>query len=271
MNVYADVKHLQKSPVETGGLCDLNAIVAFKKEDVLTWPSIDPVTSIIKTSIVMKPDKSMYTIQAADTGRQFSQERKYDGRGPYYDIEVNGILAGGTNTANILSVDVMAHHEWGLIVKDRAGFYRLIGNADKGAKFFDNYDSGDRSKSRKHEIKFVWSYAGTAPVYQSSLFNITINGVTITVGNLEWIMRFKVGAPGAPMDDTDTTLTDVRFKNKYLLVLVDGVAIPVDDGLGSIDWTGSIIRHIEKTFAGDTITWIGGVVNGEIVEIYAFD
>lgn len=267
MNIYADVNSLQKSPVETGGLC---SVVYFKIEDVETWPAINPVTGIIDTAIVMKAGKSLYLCQAADKGRSYDEELKHDSRGDYMDILVTATIAGGTNTANILSLDAMKHHEWGMIVKDRGGFYRLVGNADKGAKFFYKYTSADGTTSRKTEVKWVWEYPNSAPVYNSTLFTVTIGGVIITAGRLTLIMRFRVGDAGAPMDDTDTTLTNPLFANTSLLVLADGIGLPVDDGLGAIDWAPLITRHVEKTFAGNIITFVGGVTDEEIIEIYAF-
>jgi hypothetical protein len=50
--------------------------------------------------------------------------------------------------------------------------------------------------------------------------------------------------------------------------------VPCDDSSGDIDWTtatAAITRHYEKTFASNTMTWIGAVNQDEIIEIYAFE
>lgn len=268
MNIYKDVQSLQRSPVETGGLC---SIACFKIEDVLTWPTIDPVTSIITNSIQMQVGKTIYLCEAADKGRSFNESSKSDNAGPYVDHRVTAMLSGGHNTANILSLDAMKHHKWGLIIKDRAGFYRLIGNKDAGADFNFTYDSADGSASRKALVQWDWKYPNSAPIYMSQTFTVVIGGVSITTGKLTLIVRFRVGDPGAPMDENDTILTNVGFANKSMLVLADGTALPVDDGSGVIDWAPLITRHIEKVLAGDTITFVGGVTDQEIIEVYAFE
>lgn len=86
--------------------------------------------------------------------------------------------------------------------------------------------------------------------------------------NLTFLMRFRVGAPGAPMDGDSTSLTNVLFFQKRVLVLVDGMGLPTDDGSGEVTWIESIARRIEKTKASETLTFIGGVVHNEVIEIF---
>lgn len=267
-NIYKAVQPLQKSPVETGGLCQSAPIAYFKIEDVLQWPSVNPATGIISTAIQLKPGKSIFLCQAVDKGRQYDEEEKTDSAGSYMDITVAGSLAGH-NTANILTLEAMRFSQWGLIVKDRAGFYRLVGNADAGAKFSYKYSSGDGSGSRKVQLQWNWSNALSAPIYLSQTFNITLGGVVITAGKLTLIQRFKVGAVGAPMVDGDHLLTNAGFANKNLLVLASGLALPCDDGSGDIVFT--IERHYAKTYASDTVDFVGNVNQDEIIEIYAFE
>lgn len=267
MNIYKEVQSLQRSPIEVGGIC---AVWYFRKEDVLTWPIVDPVTGTVLQSVVMKPGKGMFICEAAEKGRSYEEEVQYTSAGPLKSIDVTAKL-GGNNTANILSLDAMTYSEWGLIVKDRAGYYRLIGDADTCARFTYKHTPGDDTTSRIVQLKWEWSHPIAAPIYQSQLFSISIGTVTISTGTLSLIMRFRVGDVGAPMNAASTTLTQTGFANKNLLVLADGVGLPVDDGSGTINWAPLATRHIEKTFAGDTITFVGGVTNQEIIEIYAFE
>lgn len=265
-NVFQPVLSLTKSPITVGGLC---SIKLFKWEDVLIWPKINPFTGIIASAIQLKPGKSIYFLQAAEKDRTFSEDEKFGTEGPWFDISVTGILTG-SSVSNTLSLKSMLFHKWGLIVEDRNGDARLIGDADGGATLSYNYSSGDAYSSRKRQVKFNWQYPMPAPVYIAQAFTITIGGVTITAGSLTLIMRFKVGAAGAPMMDGDTLLTIASIKNKNILLLADGMALINDDGSGQVDFTGSIIRHIEKPFLSDQIVFIGGVVQNEIIEIYAF-
>lgn len=267
LNVYAPFQSLQKSPITVGGMCSLTI---FKIEDVQQWPDADPLTGIIQASIAMKPGKLMYIVQAADKGRLFEEELKYDNAGPYLDMQVEAML-GGHNSANALSLATAQFSRWGIIVADRNGNYRLIGNQDSGAKLVYKYTTGDNSSSRKVNLSFTWQSPLPAPLYQASLFIIIIGGILIQAATIKFLIRFQVGATGAPMNDGDTVLTDARFANKKLLVLIDGVAIPCDDGTGAIDWTlpqNVIRRHYEKTLASNTCTFVGGVVLNEIIEIY---
>lgn len=83
------------------------------------------------------------------------------------------------------------------------------------------------------------------------------------------VKRFQVGAPGSPMNEGDTVFSHPVLAGRKVLVLVDGLGLPVDDGTGEIDWSSSLVRHIEKTDDSDSLTYVGGVTNKEIHEIYA--
>lgn len=261
------MQSLEKAPViEPGGLC---SFVLFKKEDVLSWPTKDPLSGYLASTVQLRPGKSFYLVAAVEKDRTFTEELKHGPEGPYYDIQLSGTLAGNT-PANTLSVEQMQFSDWGSIVHDRDGITRLIGNEDSCARFDHKYSPADLTSSRKRNLSFAWQNPLPAPVYTAQAFNITIGGVPVTAGKLTLIMRFQVGRPGAPMNDGDTTLVNAAFANKNLLVLANGIGVPCDDGSGSIDWTGSIARHYEKTFASNSMNWVGAVVQDEIIEIYAF-
>ena len=265
-NVHFPVTAMGEGTVKNGGLC---SVKYFKKEDVLTWPSVDPQTGTISSTITLKPGKFIYLCESINESRGFSEAQKENNAGPFFETTIKATLPGSA-AAQILALGTMIHHQFGLIVEDKSGITRLIGNQDSGASLVFNYTSGESGTSRKTELTFKWEHPQPAPIYEAEAFNIVIGGETISAGTLQLILRFVVGDPGAPMNDGDIVLTNSGFVNKYCLVLADGTALPVDDGSGSINWIGSIKRHIEKTFGGNSITFVGAVVDNETIEIYAF-
>jgi hypothetical protein len=258
---------LAKAPVKTGGLCSIKYC---KKEEVLTFPEINPETGLIESSLVLKPGGVLYYCAAIDQGRSFEEQHKSSTAGPYFEISVKGNLQG-SSAANILSLQKMQHHQWVVIAEDRNGVTRLIGNQDSGADISHSYTTGTVTDSRKTEISFKWQHPLSAPIYTATAFTIIIGGIIITAGCITLLQRFEVGAPGAPMADGDTLLINNGFINKQLLIMADGTGIPIDDLTGAIDWTGSIQRHAEKALAANTINFKGGVREKEIIEIYAFN
>lgn len=257
---------LAKAPVRTGGFCTLKFC---KKSDVLTWPEINPATGVMGTALVLKQGGVFYYAELIDQGRGFDEQQKDSPAGIFFEISVNGSLRG-SNASNILSVQSMLNQQWILIVADRNGVTRLIGNEDTGASLAYKYDSGTVTNSRKTDLSFKWQHTLPAPVYDANAFDIIIGGVVVTAGQLTMLLRFKVGAPGAPMNDGDTLLVNEGLKNKRLLILADGIGIPIDDFSGDIDWSGSIDRHAEKALSSNTINFIGAVNLDETIEIYAF-
>lgn len=220
-------------------------------------------------AIVLKPGAVLYYADAVDNSRSFEENTKTGDAGYYIEINIAATLRG-SNAAKILSLSAMMGHQWGIIVEDRNQVNRLIGNEDTGATLSYNYTSGTRSNSRKTEISFKWEHPLPAPVYTAQAFDIIIGGVLVTASSLQMIIRFQVGAAGAPMAEGDTLLVNNSLVNKKLLIMIDGMGLPIDDFSGAIDWSGSIQRHAEKALASNTISFIGAVNNNEIVEIYAF-
>lgn len=270
LNIYRPFQSLQKSPIEVGGACSISC---FPIQDVLEWPEIDPLTGFLKTAVTMKPGKSIYQVQSVDKGRSFKEELKYDAAGPFMEMDITGILAGH-NSANILSLAAAQFYQWGLIINDRNGNYRLIGNKDSGARLLYTYDMGDPASSRKVALKWEWVHPLPAPIYQAEAFQITVGNVVQAVGCLTKIVSFKVGQAGSPMADGDTVYTNALLAGKKVFVIVGGLGVPIEDGSGVIDWadpvTGAIIRHIEKNLADDFLTFVGPASAEEVVEIYTY-
>lgn len=265
-NIYQQNGSLPQTLPKAGGLC---GITLFKKEDVLTWPTVNPQTGILNTAVQLRAGGVFYTIAASEKERVFKEALKYGPEGPYMDINVSCRLPGNS-AANTISFDAMRYHQWGIIVHDRDGNKRLVGNEDSCAKLVFDYTSEDIEGSRGRAIQFVWQHPNNAPIYEAAAFTMSIGGTTVTAGSLTLVIRFRVGDPGAPMVDGDSTYTNVALANKKVLVLANGIGLPCDDGSGAIDWASLIDRHIEKTDASTTITFVGDVVDDEIIEIYAW-
>lgn len=265
-NVHYPVAALADAPVKSPGVCSLKY---FKWEDVLTWPDFNPETGVLASSLALKPGKFIYLCEAINPSKSFLETQKGSPAGPYIENTAKGSLRGST-AAHFLTIGTMMNHQWGLLVKDKNGVTRLIGNQDSGAELVYEYTSGSGTDSRKTELTWKWEHPQPAPIYTASAFDIVIGGEILTAGSLQLLIRFQVGASGAPMNDGDTLYINNAIQNKNLLILVDGIGLPIDDFSGDIDWTGSIQRHAEKALASNTINFIGSVNTDEIIEIYAF-
>jgi len=265
-NTYYPVATLAEGAVKSPGVC---SIQYFKKEDVLTWPEEDPLTGMLASAVELKPGKLIYLAGSINPSRSFTETQKDSLAGQYFEMTVKASLSGST-AAHPLTLGTLMHHQWGLIVADKNGVTRLIGNEDACADFVMDYTTGQGSDSRKTELNWKWQHTQPAPIYTATAFGIIIGGIIITAGCITFIKRFEVGAAGAPMNQGDTLYINNLLQNKKILVIVDGKALPVDDFSGDIDWTGSIDRHIEKAFASNTINFVGSVFTDEIIEIYAY-
>jgi hypothetical protein len=266
-NLYVPVLSIPKpDKIEPGGLC---RIMIFKMEDVLEWPEISPLTGCIETALQLKPGKVFYQVIASEKDREFDEELKRDGGGDYHEGQVT-LTVPGNSVATTLSFAAMARHRWGLILRDRGGQQRLVGSDDSCARISYKYTSGSKDKSRLREIRFLFESINPSPIYLPTAWTINIGGVIITAGTLQLVASFVVNDPGAPMAHGDVTFIHGLLADRNILFIADGLALPVDDGTGAIDWTGSLARHIEKTFASDTVNVPGGVTTGEIIQIYAY-
>jgi hypothetical protein len=265
-NLYMPVTSLPKAPVKSGGLCSIRF---FKHEDVLTWPAVDPVTGVCLAAVTLKPGAFQYSAELIDPTRSFEELQKESNAGKFFEMVVKGLLHG-SNAANSLATKTMVFHQWGMIIGDRNGISWLIGNQDAGARFIRDYKSGDIRTSRKTELAWRWNHYLGAQVYEAQAFEIILGGLLITAGCIQFIQRFQVGAAGSPMNQGDLLYINGLLANKKVLVVVDGMVLPVDDLSGDVDWSLSIQRRVEKAPASNTINFVGSVVNEEIIEIYAY-
>lgn len=160
-NIFSQVGPLTKPPVANAGVC----LVQFCKwEDVLTWPTVDPLTGILNSTIILKPGAVWNIFISPNTDRALTEQQQAASPGHYYRVQVTGYLPGN-DAPTTLKVAAMPYHDYVLLVKDRDGLIRLIGDEDTGAEFSNNYSSGDAGSSRKRSITFSWETINPLPIY----------------------------------------------------------------------------------------------------------
>lgn len=138
----------------------------------------------------------------------------------------------------------------------------------------------DFEKIRYDEIEQPWlqnhygwdlviPYKSRLPAFDFARWGgVDIGGQPVQVSSLRRLLRFRVGEPGAPMNHEDTDLYSGLFEDVKLLVMVDGVTLPVDEGTGDISWVGLVARRCEHFNGSTLLRFVGGVVYNEIIEIY---
>jgi hypothetical protein len=260
-NTYAEIENLHRpTALNPGGYC---TFLLFLHEDVEQWPVIDPATGIISDSVQLKTGKAFYVIRMGETDRFFKEEMQVGAGGPFHNITVNGKFVGNTNNATLL-LGKYQHHQFGLLVKDRNGEQRLIGDKHTGARINFDYTSGDWNEQRGRNISFTWKNPQPAPIYHAGGISVIIPPVC---QSYYLIAEFRVGAVGAPMVNGDTTFQDSDLANQNFICFADGVLVhQVTDT--------DTQRFCTKPYSSDTITFNGGVFGppdtdpGEVISIY---
>jgi len=187
--------------------------------------------------------------------------------------EINGDPEGGIDTAIDTAWNIMMQ----FIAKFRMDYAEddcgPLGNVE-----FESMSWNEIDEPVYLENHYGWDlsfpFRSTQPGYDAGKWgesiSTTIGGVLFTFKTLTKIIQFEVGAFDAPMNDGDTEYQNNALIGKRVLVVVDGIGLPVDDGTGDVDWTGSVQRRVEKTLAGNRINFVGAVQDEEIVEIFAY-
>lgn len=176
-NVYRPISHLDRAPqIHVGGLC---WIYAFLWEDVVEWPTLNPLTGTITEALELKAGAELLRVRPIERNRFFQEEEKSSTAGDYVEVRLNFRLAGNT-VANALTLSRMKYHQWGFLVKERDGFIRLIGDADSGARKNSNYSSGHGDNHRGHDVQFVWEHPESIPFYEETM--VLVGGSPITIG-----------------------------------------------------------------------------------------
>ena len=187
--------------------------------------------------------------------------------------EINGDPEGGIDTA----IDTA----WNIMMQFIAKFRRDYAEDDCGPLGnveFESMSWNEIDEPVYLENHYGWdlsfTFRSTQPGYDAGKWgesiSTTIGGVEFTFKTLTKIIQFEVGADDAPMIDGDTEYQNNALIGKRVLVVVDGIGLPVDDGSGDVDWTGSIQRRVEKTLVNNRINFVGAVADEEIVEIFAY-
>jgi hypothetical protein len=172
-NIFLPVQHLRKAPVNVPGICWL---FFFRWEDVQVWPKIDPINGVINDQLVLQPNTILYAAQVTDTGRFLRETDKVGAGGPYVETQVAGRLVDDT-TNNNLSIAAMRFHQFGLLVKERNGLIKLIGDQDSGADLEFDYNSGEGFNARKYNLQFSWESPGRIPIFLGG--QVTVDGAPI--------------------------------------------------------------------------------------------
>jgi hypothetical protein len=140
---------------------------------VQAWPKLDPVNGVINDQLVLLPNTILYAAQVTDTGRFLREAGKVGAGGPYVEVQVSGRLVDDT-TNNNLSVGAMRFHQFGLLIKERNGLIKLIGDKDSGADLDFDYTSGDGFNARKYNVQWNWESPGRIPIFLGG--QVTIDG-----------------------------------------------------------------------------------------------
>ena len=172
-NLTRQITHLTASTPRIGGICTL---LAAKWEDVLNWPVIDPDTHMSDSAITLKTGKTWLLLYSSDTERNYTEDLKPSSAGPYITHKISAQVPG-ESASNTLTMRAAQFHRYVLVVKDKAGVLRLLGNQDAGAEIAHKYDSGTRDNSRKRTLEFTWDHSVSAPLLAAQTF--IIDGIEV--------------------------------------------------------------------------------------------
>lgn len=172
-NILRPLSHVTSSTARIGGICTL---LMARWEDVATWPEIAPDTSTLDTAITLKSGKTWYLCYSSDPERNYTEDQKPSSAGPYISHRILAQIPGD-NGDNTLAFKAAQFHRFVLVVKDKAGLLRLVGNQDAGAELVQKYDSGTRENSRKRSLEFTWDHSLSAPLLTAQTF--IIDGIEV--------------------------------------------------------------------------------------------
>jgi hypothetical protein len=264
-NIVFPVQNLLRTPIETGGLCWL---LFFLHQDIDSWPEVDPVTGVITSNLVFKTGRNFFTAQFGEKDRIYKEDLKQSASGPYVETTVQGILFNDSGNA-ITGVNAMIYNRFGLLIKERTGIQRIIGNKDAGAKFEYDYTSGSISTTRQRQCKWIFESPNPAPIYQGG--GIVINGTVIPVGTsggsgsstptLALHASLYVSS-GNTLEPGDLTYTHPDLAGKTIMVFANGIYISTLAIAGQ--------RYCTKALNDTTITFNGGVGDMETIDIFIF-
>jgi len=164
-NLFSPVQHIRRPAVRGGGYCWL---VFTPIENVDIWPTTDPASGVAASEIVLKAGKTWYEAKMVDKDRFFNEAMQVNDAGHFWQQTVTGYI-GGNNSNQTLNASVLPYHQYVLMLKDRDGQVRLIGNEDSGARLLIDYTSGDIDASRRRNFRWEWQHINPASIYIGDL------------------------------------------------------------------------------------------------------
>lgn len=227
LNAWFPVQHMDRPPVEVDGLCYFYFCPV---EDVLQWSGINPQTGTITDEIVLKEGKSWLRCNVIEGGRAYTEEQQEDPSGPFLSMKITGFLPGDS-PANTYTASAMKYRQFAIVMKERTGIMRLLGNQYAGCDFSQAYTSADINGTRGRSLTFTWQNEDSAPLYLSA---VSIDGTIIVPpwhqgggGTQSGYITKSVQADGVA-SQSDYTFPEL-VGNELLLVCVPPVVMYVSE------------------------------------------
>lgn len=164
-NAWLPLKNLDKPPIRVGGIC---YFYFTPWENVLQWPDINPLTGSCIGDVVLKGDKKWYRCQVINPNKAYTEKHSSSDAGNYMQCEVTGFLPDDQPDI-AYSMNEMRYHHFAIVIVERNGIKRLIGDQFYSAYFSYDYDSSDDSGVRGRKISFSWMSQDSAPVYLNDI------------------------------------------------------------------------------------------------------
>lgn len=174
-NIFTSFQNISNVSPKAGGFC---WAVLCKWEEVLNWPSLHPVTGLVEDELELKPGSTFYRLQGMEKDRFYKENDKQTDAGTMTASQVQALIAGSSNPV-LLVLQQMRFHQWVIILQDRSGQIRLIGNEDAAAFCLRNYDTGDVDGTRIYSLQFGFESQLPPPVYKPT--TVLIDGSSISI------------------------------------------------------------------------------------------
>lgn len=164
-NAWLPLKNLDKPPIRVGGIC---YFYFTPWENVLQWPDINPLTGSCIGDVVLKDGKQWYRCQVINPNKAYTEKHNSSDVGNYMQCEVTGFLPDDQPDI-AYSMNEMRYHRFAIVIVERNGIKRLIGDQFYSAYFSFDYDTSDDSGVRGRKLSFSWMSPDGAPVYLNDI------------------------------------------------------------------------------------------------------
>lgn len=148
----AVITDLKKLPINVSGLCQFLYVPV---DEVAQFPEVDPVNNTALSPVVLKAGRNWRTLKGIDKGQALSIAPKSDTGGDYIESAATAFHPD----SDVLSESQffkLKQFDYLLMLKERNGMIRIIGNEYAGAQFSYDYTSGEASSQRGHNLSFNW-------------------------------------------------------------------------------------------------------------------